>query len=300
MEPIVYASAKLSHSGVTVFKTFENCNRPSHKNSLKNLLNVQSQQGDASCVCAVPKAERVFDDKQSRKCRKYCQKLAYYSATRKFTSKKSGKYYFKVAFLTLTAPGNAEPQQLLQAFDHFLDYLRRTANCVYVWKKELGETNKNLHFHILINNFVPYYIIAWKWKRLLLAQGVSWPQSSNGKDTTSHYRIELPRNKKLVSHYIAKYMSKAYGLPRDFGYISGHSAELDGCKEIVLTEGEFSSDEVLALKTRFYTIQDDFLCHVCCNLLQEKQIAPHLHAVFEPFYIEFSQLITLPQKFFDI
>jgi len=44
----------------------------------------------------------------------------------KFFIKKTGTHNFKIAFLTLTAPSSASPEQSLAAFDHFLDYLRRT------------------------------------------------------------------------------------------------------------------------------------------------------------------------------
>lgn len=300
MPPLVYWSAKLSHSGVTGFKVFENCPRKIHHNSLNNLKGFQALQAELNGEVKDPVMTRKLNEIQSRKCKQYCQKLAYYSATREFKSKKTGTYKFKVAFLTLTCPESTRDEQALAAFSAFLDYLRRTANCVYVWKKELGETNKKLHFHLLINNFIPYYIVSWKWKRLLIGQGVIWPLNLKGDPTESHYRIELPRNRRQVSHYISKYLSKAYDLPRSCGYVFGHSEVLKECKEIQLIEGDFPEEEIKLLRDSCKTIDDQFITHICVDLLKVKDWCPKLAAVFNEQYKTFVSLITLPQKFYYV
>lgn len=288
-EPVVYWMAKLSHSGITGFKRFENCQRKMHENSLLNIDQIRKE-----------KADRELNSVQSRNIKRACQKLAYFSATRQFKSKKSGKYKFKVAFLTLTAPESATPEQILKAFEGFLDYLRRTANCVFVWKKELGTEGKHLHFHLMINNFIPYYIVSWKWKRLLMAQGVKWPVTEKGKHTDSHYRIELPKNKKLAAAYIAKYMSKAFPLPKEYGYVAGHSADLKHCKEIRFIPSVAEYEEIRGIREHSYTIEGDYFTHICCDLLQLRKQFPLIGALFEQMYIEFSQKLTLEQKFVEI
>jgi hypothetical protein len=203
----------------------------------------------------------------------------------------------KVAFITLTSPGQTTNQQMLSAFNHFLDYLQRTANCIYVWKKELGEQNNKLHFHIVVNNFIPYYIINWKWKRLLIAEGVEWPLNEKGKDTTSHYRIELPRKAKQISHYIAKYMSKAFDIPGSLGYVCGFSRILKTLKDTTLAEWEISKSELKTLSEVSKCIKHDYSFHICCNLLKVQNIAPELFQAFQKQYIYFSECLTLTQKF---
>lgn len=330
MPPLVYWNAKLSHNGITGYKTFENCNRSTSLASLRNLHNSQFytnwtlnqlvkdfraarndddksrvndqatellDQSDFDLFLKLSRQARVFSTQQSRKLAGYAKKLAYYSQTRKFESKKSGKYQMRVAFLTLTAPSSATPKQLLTAFNHFLDYLQRTANCVYVWKKEIGEKSGLLHFHLIINNFIPYYIIDWKWKRLLIAAGVTWTTNQSGQDSASHYRIELPRNRKQTAHYIAKYLSKAHYLPGEYGYISGHSSVLDSLKETVLIEDEWPRHEIDAIAKASKVITHDFITHICCDLLKIKEIAPTIGALFEKQYIAFSESLTLTQKF---
>lgn len=328
--PLVYWTSKFSHNGLINYKKYENVNRKLHSSSLANLLNSmhfsnwalftlindfkacvshdqRSHVNDQACelldkdeylsYLKHTRQARVFSDTQSRKVASYAKKLAYYSQDRIFTSKRSGKYKFRTAFLTLTAPNSAEPKQICDAFTHFLDYLQRTANCIYVWKKEIGEKSGNLHFHILINNFIPFYIVAWKWKRVLLAQGVIWPSNVNGVDSNSHSRIELPRNRRQTAHYIAKYLSKAYGLPGEYGYVSGHSSILDKLKEITVDEFDIPKDELTEIIHKSKVIKHDYIEIICCDLLKVESFAPLIYSAFSDQYTEFSQKITLPQKF---
>jgi hypothetical protein len=328
----VYYNSKLSHNGITSYKVFEGFLRNRHPHSLANLLNQKTDNSEAVSYlvnlfrlslnnderCRVVDEAidslsyedyqsflqqtfltRNLNPAQSRKTRSLCQKLEYYSANRQFKSKKSGVYSFKVGFLTLTAPEGTEQNQFLAAFDHFLDYLRRTANCVYVWKKELGEAGGKLHVHLMINNFIPYYIVSWKWKRLLINEGVLWPLNEQGKPTESHYRIELPRSRKKIGHYISKYMSKAYALPQEFGYISGHSKLLDTCTEVRIIENDIPLDELEKIMSSHKVIRSEYMSHVCCDLLHVKKIAPKIGAVFEEQYVRFCETLTLPQKFFE-
>ncbi len=326
----VYEVSKLTHNGIVGYKRFEGLTRKISKNSFDNLLNCSNMSDESigSLVNEFKNAKnsleegqvnnkaiqllnqeqyniylvkthqsRALNSKQSRQVRKMSEKLSYYTQTRKFTSKKSGEYKMKIAFLTLTAPINSNPQQLLSAFTKFLEYLHRTANCNYVWKKELGETNKHLHFHIVINNFIPYYIVAWKWKRLLIGEGVSFTTKDSNNDTNAHTRIELPRSTKEVSHYISKYMSKAYELPGDYGYIAGFSNCLNKLPEIVIEPDSPVCEEIRQLMKISKVIKHDYVTIVCVDLLKVKDQFPKLFSVFEKQYLENSNQITLPQKF---
>ena len=330
MPPIVYWNTKLSHTGITAYKVFEGCQRSIHSSSLKNLLHVgaftnetlryliklfnecktddqrmsvndqactQLSKEDYTIFLMETRQNRKLNPAQSRRIKKIANKLSYYTKVRTFESAKSGTYSMKIAFLTLTCPEGTEEKAAIKAFNYFLDYLRRTANCVYVWKKEMGESNGKLHFHIILNNFIPYYIVSWKWKRLLISEGVVWPLKPDGTHTDSHYRIELPRSKKLVAHYISKYMSKAYDLPRGCGLITGHSAILDDLKELDINYDELPRDEIDALVKTSKVIPGDFVTLICCDLLHCKKIAPLINSAFQAQYDRFSELISLPQKF---
>jgi len=298
--PIVYGVSKMSHSGLTSFKVFEGYFRKIHKNSLDNLINQVQAIYDGYEAPLKQKTERSLNSTQSRRVKKLANKLAYYSRVRTFVSRKTGSYKFKVGFITLTNPGGATDEQMIKAFEHFVDYLRRTALCHYVWKKELGEEGKALHFHIMVNNFIPYYLVAWKWKRLLIAQGVKWSKNEKGNDTESHSRIELPRSRKLVAHYISKYMSKAYSIDRKLGYLTGYSSILEDLKDQEFIEGDLDKDEILLLQDSFRTIRDVFLTHVCVDLRRVQQITPTIFFWFDRQFREFQEKITLPQKYYYV
>jgi hypothetical protein len=294
---LIYEQFKLSHSGVTKYTVFENVPRKVHHHSLQNLLNYTQITGEILESDIRKEKSRNLNPQQSKKVKRYCSKLSYYSGVRKFKSKKGKTYSMRVAFLTLTAPESTTHKQFLKAFDHFLDYLRRTANCVFVWKKELGEKNGKLHVHIMINNFIPYYIVSWKWKRLLISEGVKWPLNEKGKDTNSHTRIELPHSIEEIGHYMSKYMSKAFELDQDCGYIWGKSKILDDCKEGTFTESELNSDELRRIGRAGKIVGDSYVTHVCIDLLKVKKIAPKVFEIFNEQYTAFCEKLTLPVNF---
>lgn len=303
-----YYNYKLSHRGIISYKGFENCSRKMSVSSLSNLLsynpfvnpeNDTSKPFDSNLGFMTSEREikRHISEKQSRDIKKNCSKLCYYTSERKFMSKKSGKYSFKVGFLTLTSPEGTSTIQFLKAFELFLDYLRRTANCVFVWKKEFGEMGNNLHVHIMVNNFIPYYLVDWKWKRLLLSQGVIWPKNEKGEDTKAHYRIELPKNMKQTGHYMAKYMAKVDYTPENVGYLWGKSKILDECKEIILIEESSINGELFTLFSKFKVIGTDWVKMCLVDLLKVSDLCPEIFKVFEKQFYEFQNKITLPQRF---
>ena len=95
-------------------------------------------------------------------------------------------------------------------------------------------------------------------------------------------------------------MSKAYDLPGDYGYISGHSSCLNYLKELTLIEGDYPLDEINRLVDHFKTIRRDYVSIICVDLLTIADLCPRIHALFEAQYIAFSMAITLPQKFHTV
>jgi hypothetical protein len=279
---IVYGMSKISHSGVTCWKNFEGYPRKMSKSSLANLLNQLQSDYDSTRCKTETRVTRKLNAKQTRQIKSYANKLCYYSRVRTFSSKKSGEYRFKVAFITLTAPSTATDNQIIKAFPAFLEWLHRTVGCNYVWKKELGEQNGGLHFHIL------------------LFQGVKWSTNEQKKDTNSHTRIELPRSRKLVAHYISKYMSKAFEMPKEYGYIHGHSEILETLEDQKFIENDLPKDEILELMKYFRTIKDTFLTHICVDLRTIQQIAPTIHYYFMKQFTDFQEKICLPQKYWYV
>ena len=101
---IVYHETKLTHTGISTYKVFENCNRNLQRSSKQNLIQNRSTTDQVDSLFKTDYSKRHLNATQSRKIKKYSSKLAYYSKVRKHSSPKSGNYKYKVSFLTLTAP----------------------------------------------------------------------------------------------------------------------------------------------------------------------------------------------------
>lgn len=293
---LVYFSHKISHTGITTFKVFEGFPRKVSDSSKLNLYQNRQNTHEKDSTTNINVGKRI-SEQTGKRIFKYCQKLAFYSAVRKFSTSKGKEFKFKVSFLTLTAPENYTTQQINKAFGHFLDYLTRTANCTYVYKKEVGHKSGHFHIHLLINNMIPYYIVSWKWKRLLMNENIDWPVSDNGKDTNSHSRIELPKSKRMVSAYLAKYMGKTDYVTENVGSLWGKSKVLDDCKEIQLIENDIDGEEYrkLAEVSRYY--ESEFVTFISVEWWKIKSFCPEIYKVFEKQYMDFSQRITQDQKF---
>lgn len=304
---LIYYQHKIFHNGISTYKVFDGFQRKMKQSSLDNLLKrnyytdelgqeVEIKLNDASNPCEKIK-QYVISESISKKIKKQCSKLVYYSGTRHFESKKSGKYNFKVAFITLTAPEMFTTQEINEAFKHFQDYLYRTANCQYVYKKEVGYKSGKFHIHLLINNFIPYYIIRDKWQKLLMNQRNEWSKDANGKPTTTHYRIELPRSKKLVASYISKYMSKAGELFENVGKLWGCSEGLKNCKEDTYIENELNAESLLLLSNSCKLFLTDYSSFIAVDPLRLRNLMPEIYELFDKQFRRFAEILTLPQKF---
>lgn len=307
---LVYVQHKVRHSGILTYKVFEGCKRKIKTTSLLNLQlankNYVIKDDEGNIIHDAVRSTNdsikfpTFTKAMAKRCKTYCQRLAYYSATRKFTSTKGKEYSMKVGFITLTAPLNYTYEQIENAFQKFIDYLTRTANCTYVYKKELGFKSGLLHYHILVNNFIPYYIIRDKWKKLLMDQNYDWPTDETGRPFSAHYRIELPRKSKIVAAYIAKYMAKDCKFTFACGRLWGKSKVLDSIEEPTLIENELPVEEYTELRKRFKMIQDSIITLVCCDPLRVKKIAPQIYEIFESFYVRNVELICQRQRFYFV
>lgn len=305
--PLIYYQHKIFHNGISTYKVFDGFTRKMKDSSLQNLLktnyytNESGEEIEIKLNSSANPCEKirqyVISESISKKIKKQCSKLVYYSGTRHFESKKSGKYNFKVAFLTLTAPEMFTTQEINEAFKHFQDYMYRTANCQYVYKKEIGFKSGKFHIHVLINNFIPYYIIRDKWQKLLMNQRNEWSYDEKGKPTTSHYRIELPRSKKLVASYISKYMSKACELFENVGKLWGCSEGLKNCKEDSYIENELNMEHLLLLSNSCKTFLTDYSSFIALDPLRLRGVFDDIFLKFDEQFRRFAEILTMPQKF---
>jgi hypothetical protein len=94
-------------------------------------------------------------------------------------------------------------------------------------------------------------------------------------------------------------MSKGGELPQDLGFVSGHSKILDECKELVFIEDDIPKNELEKIMSSHKVIRSEYVSIVCCDIMKLEKLAPLIFSVFEQQYMDFSERITLSQKFHE-
>lgn len=100
----------------------------------------------------------------------------YYLASKKSVKTKSGKsiFNFKIGFITLTLPVKQEHNTAYitkHCLNQFLTEVRElTGMCNYVWRLEF-QKNGNVHYHIVTDTYIDYYIIRKIWNRQMYKIG---------------------------------------------------------------------------------------------------------------------------------
>jgi len=144
-EPLVYWTSKLSHKRHNSYKQFEHCGRRMHKHSLLNLVQT-----------VIPTDTRTLTKLNHAKPFTM-SKISVLFGYPKFFIKKNRYSQLQNRISNTHCPSSASPEQSLAAFDHFLDYLRRTATR-FCLEKGTWRNRQGLHFHIMLNNFIRIYI----------------------------------------------------------------------------------------------------------------------------------------------
>lgn len=86
------------------------------------------------------------------------------------TLSKKKIYNFKLAFITLTLPSkqvHPTAEITKSAFNQFLTELRQHHKLTnYVWRLEF-QSNSNVHYHIVTDSYIDYYILLKIWNRCI-------------------------------------------------------------------------------------------------------------------------------------
>ncbi len=106
----------------------------------------------------------------SRKMGKAIEYLLFLSNPKSATAQLTGKLFnFRIAFITLTLPSkqkhsdNEIKQKLLNSFLLELKDNYKVKN--YVWRAE-KQLNGNIHFHIIVDKFIPWNELRNRWNRI--------------------------------------------------------------------------------------------------------------------------------------
>jgi len=121
------------------------------------------------------KADKQTHGKVSYQARKKVSRgISYllYMANDKYLPETAhGKSYkFKIAFITLTLPStqiHSDNVIKSECLNHFIIELRQKYHVKnYIWRAE-KQKNRNIHFHILVDKFIPWSELRDRWNRIV-------------------------------------------------------------------------------------------------------------------------------------
>jgi hypothetical protein len=151
----------------------------------------------------------VISDNAHRTLKKKINWL-YYLAKSKHVKTYSGVelYNFKISFITLTLPSKQrtctkECNNLL--LNTFLTEIRqRTKMTNYVWRLEF-QKNGNVHYHIVTDTYIDYYLLKKVWNKILKNNGYIEPYAAKFKSLSLlEYNNLTNSDKKVDFNIIAK------------------------------------------------------------------------------------------------
>lgn len=134
--------------------------------------------------------------------------LIYSSKKKKLFNRRTKKSYtFRVSFITLTLPaeqGDIKDTLIKKvALKPFIEYLKYNHGVnTYLWKAE-AQKNGNIHFHIVVPNYIPYKYIRKFWNKRMSELGLinKYKSKFNKLELGEYCKLidpnnEIPFNKK--------------------------------------------------------------------------------------------------------
>lgn len=106
-----------------------------------------------------------------RKINKTLDYLLFLTNNKTVTNSFTGRtFQFKIAFITLTLPSkqlHSDNEIKSKCLNQFLIEIKKHYKVKnYIWRAEL-QKNDNIHFHILVDKFIPYQEIRDRWNRII-------------------------------------------------------------------------------------------------------------------------------------
>jgi len=179
-----------------------------------------------------------------------------------------------MVLLTLTiAKQQTDTDQKLKRdlLNRFLIWLQREyPGILYLWKAE-KQQNGNIHFHIIVNRFLPWQHIRQQWNQILRDNGYVSHQylTGHGLNPNSIDLEAIEPNSKMTS-YIAKYAAKQSTTKQVLGKVWGCSRSIANYKSKVSELAEQLWSDILetAQAEKMKIIVNDFCTVICGNIRQ--------------------------------
>lgn len=166
----------------------------------RTLRSVQELKRGTNKKTNLPKIKRAshnfeISENAFRTLKKRINWLHHLAKPRSITTYQGKKIYnFRMAFMTLTLPStqvNPTAEITSQLLNQFLTEVRqRTGMENYVWRLEF-QKNKNVHYHLVSDTYLDYFLILKIWNRILLNYGYVQPYTDKHKNLTLSQYADL-------------------------------------------------------------------------------------------------------------
>ena len=179
------------------------------------------------------KAKGIMSDQAKRKINKAIEYLVTTSTEKKVLNRLTDKIVtMKVSFLTLTLPSkqiHPDKEIINTCLNSFFNEVRKYHSVKnYIWRAEL-QKNGNIHFHILTDQFIPWWDARNRWNRIVNKLGyVDRFESKNGHHTPNSIDIHSIRKVENITKYMSKYMSKDHNPTKQIDNPSSEVREQEG------------------------------------------------------------------------
>jgi hypothetical protein len=183
-----------------------------HSSAYYQQMNAMQGLSD-SFLTSKRKSEGVMSDQAKRKINKAIEYLVTTSHEKKVLNRLTDKIVtMRVSFLTLTLPSkqiHPDKEIINTCLNSFFNEVRKYHSVHnYIWRAEL-QKNGNIHFHILTDQFIPWWDARNRWNRIVNKLGyVDRFESKHGHHTPNSIDIHSIRKIQNITKYMSKYMSK--------------------------------------------------------------------------------------------
>jgi len=155
------------------------------------------------------------------------------SVDKQATTRLTGKnFMFRIAFITLTLPSrqqHTDNQIKSLCLNSFIIELTRIYHVKnYIWRSELQQ-NGNIHFHILIDKFVPWSELRDRWNRIINKLGYVDRYRENMK---SFYRQGFKVREELLNKWNKEKQFKAYQANKKTDFHNPNSTDIHSIRKI--------------------------------------------------------------------
>lgn len=178
-------------------------------------------------------ANGFVSEQARRKMGKAIDYLLYMAADKSVNLRNAGKFFnFRIAFITLTLPSkqihndNEIKNKCLNSFILELKNFYRVRN--YVWRAE-KQANGNLHFHIIIDRFVPWSELRDRWNRIVNKLGYVDRYQDSMREW---HKLGFKVRKDLLQKWDYEHQLHAYQTSSKTGFNNPNSTDIHSIKKV--------------------------------------------------------------------